>query len=142
MKGELMRTYVRIDLDDHPEWPARAGAALDDLLRRDTHLFLVADDGDRAIGCISAQLELGIPGPTWPGVHASLADMWVEPAERRRGIARALVDQAVGWCREKGCGSVHLHSTPAAVAAYERLGFHIGVVKPGDTDFPVMWVDL
>lgn len=141
MKRELIRSYFP-RIDDYPDWPARAAAALAGLLVRDTHLYLVADEGGRVVGSLSGQLDLGIPGPVWPGVHATLADMYVEPDLRGRGIARALMDEALAWARERGCSKVKLHSTPMAVPVYEKLGFHVGVVKPGDTDFPTMWLDF
>lgn len=144
LKGELIGTYAAdLDLADYPDWPERAGAGLRDLLNRDTHRFIVAqDDSGALIGCVSAQLELTIPGPRWSGVHGVISDMYVDPASRSRGVARAMTGELLAWCRERGCRSVRLHSTPMAVPVYERLGFHVGVPKPGDERFPVMWIDF
>lgn len=141
MKRELIRSYFP-RVDEYPDWPARAAAALAELLVRDTHVYLVAEAGGRIVGGLSGQLDLGIPGPVWPGVHATLADMYVLPEARGQGIARALMDAALAWARGRGCAKVKLHSTPMAVPVYEKLGFHVGVVKPGDTDFPTMWLDF
>ena len=143
MKGELIATYAEFDPASDLDWQARATEAVRGLIPRDTHLFLIAEDAaGRPLGCVSAQLELGIPGPWWPGVHASMADMFVRPEARGQGVARALMEQALAWCEGHGCRSVHLHSTPMAVKVYERLGFHLGEVKPGDERFPVMWHDF
>jgi ribosomal protein S18 acetylase RimI-like enzyme len=55
-----------------------------------------------------------------------LVSMWVDPRYRRRGVARALVDQAVGWAAERRAHEVILwvadHNT-AARRLYERIGF-------------------
>jgi ribosomal protein S18 acetylase RimI-like enzyme len=55
-----------------------------------------------------------------------LVSMWVTPRYRRRGVARALVDQAVRWAAERQAREVILwvadHNT-AARRLYERIGF-------------------
>lgn len=143
MRDALRTTYSEVRAEDHPEWPERAAAAYRTLLPRDTHLFLVAEDADgRVVGGMSARLDLGIPGPTYSGVNASIHDTWVDEDQRGHGIARALMDAALEWCRKNECRNVKLHSTPMAVGAYEKMGFHVGVAKPGDEKFPVMWLDF
>ncbi|MDQ3778125.1 MAG: GNAT family N-acetyltransferase, partial [Actinomycetota bacterium] len=45
---------------------------------------------------------------------------------RRRGIGRALLEQAVAWAREVGVRKLELHVFPhnePAIALYERFGF-------------------
>ena len=45
---------------------------------------------------------------------------------RRRGIGRALLEQAVAWARESGIRKLELHVFPhneAAIALYEGFGF-------------------
>jgi len=42
---------------------------------------------------------------------------------RRRGLARRLVEVAVGWCRENGVDTVILHASPEGRPLYEALGF-------------------
>jgi GNAT superfamily N-acetyltransferase len=55
-----------------------------------------------------------------------LVGMWVDPQHRRRGIAQALVEQAVRWARERQAREVILwvvdHNIPARML-YERVGF-------------------
>jgi GNAT superfamily N-acetyltransferase len=55
-----------------------------------------------------------------------LVGMWVDPPHRRRGIAQALVEQAVRWAQERQAGEVILwvadHNIPARTL-YERAGF-------------------
>ena len=53
-------------------------------------------------------------------------DVWVAPEFRRRGVARRLLDRAVGWCRSSGYGSLRLEvnarNAPAR-ALYAATGF-------------------
>jgi ribosomal protein S18 acetylase RimI-like enzyme len=52
--------------------------------------------------------------------------MWVDPQHRRRGVARALVEQAVRWAEERQAREVILwvadHNIPARML-YEQVGF-------------------
>ncbi|NMM25367.1 MAG: GNAT family N-acetyltransferase [Phycicoccus sp.] len=64
-------------------------------------------------------------GVTDPG-DCSLFGMWVDPAFRRTGVARALVDAVVAQARADGKRRVVLHvvgDNAAAKALYEREGF-------------------
>ena len=58
---------------------------------------------------------------------ASLMQMWVEPAQRRTGLGRRLVDAVAQWARERGSAVVRLGVTASeqsAVAFYRAIGFH------------------
>jgi ribosomal protein S18 acetylase RimI-like enzyme len=60
------------------------------------------------------------------GGRAHLLGMWVDPAYRGRGLATALLDDAVGWARDRGASEMVLwvadHNTRAR-RLYERAGF-------------------
>ncbi len=47
----------------------------------------------------------------------------MEPEHRRRGIARALVERAIGWVREQGIVEVRLHASDQGRPLYEGIGF-------------------
>ena len=52
--------------------------------------------------------------------------MWVEPAWRRRGVGRALLQEVISWGRERGLRRLGLWApghNPAAIALYTRAGF-------------------
>ena len=63
------------------------------------------------------------------GWVAELEDLYVLPTERRKGIARRLIDLVVGWAADRGCSAVLVTVTPVGErshglsAFYERLGF-------------------
>jgi GNAT superfamily N-acetyltransferase len=52
--------------------------------------------------------------------------MWVEPAWRRRGVGRVLLQEVFRWAREHGFSRLGLWApahSPAALALYGRAGF-------------------
>lgn len=55
--------------------------------------------------------------------RAFLFNVFTEPAFRRQGIARSLVQTIVDWCREQGFGSVFLHASDAGRPLYQSMGF-------------------
>jgi GNAT superfamily N-acetyltransferase len=72
----------------------------------------------------------GVVIAAWPGSplnfdarRAWILNIYVEPAYRRRGIARSIVDTLVEWCRRNGFQSVALHSSEYGRSLYEKLGF-------------------
>ena len=80
----------------------------------------IAREGGVDIGLAAVFAEPDAPG------RMHLVSMWVDPGYRRRGVARALVDQAVRWAAERRAREVILwvadHNT-AARQLYERIGF-------------------
>ena len=80
----------------------------------------VAEDGER---------WLAIAGGYFPSADreaATLWGLWVDPAERRRGIAGDLVEAVAEWARGWGVSRLELSVTDrarAAAALYRRLGF-------------------
>jgi GNAT superfamily N-acetyltransferase len=86
--------------------------------------FLVEDNSGKVIG------GGGIVVSPWPGVlgqrqpqRAMILNMYVEPAHRRKGVARALMETMIAWCRENEFTDVSLHASEQGRALYEKLGF-------------------
>jgi GNAT superfamily N-acetyltransferase len=72
----------------------------------------------------------GIAIYPWPGSpddpsgrRALVLNVYTEPEFRRQGIARRMMETAIGWCRGQGLGSVSLHASDTGRALYESLGF-------------------
>ena len=58
--------------------------------------------------------------------HVADLGLMVAASHRRRGIGRALLDEAVLWGRERGISKLELHVFPhneAAIRLYEQFGF-------------------
>ncbi len=72
----------------------------------------------------------GIVISPWPGSfrqdkprRAMILNMYVEKPYRRRGIARALMETMIDWCRTEGFAHVGLHASDEGRPLYEQLGF-------------------
>jgi GNAT superfamily N-acetyltransferase len=72
----------------------------------------------------------GIVVSAWPGSYhqraprrAMILNMYVERDHRRRGIARALMETMIAWCREQKFARVGLHASDEGRPLYENLGF-------------------
>ena len=91
-------------------------------LRRYPHAAVfVAEDGDRIVGRLSLSRD-NHPASS----HVADLGLMVAATHRRRGIGRALLDQAVAWAREAGIRKLELHVFPwneAAIRLYETYGF-------------------
>jgi GNAT superfamily N-acetyltransferase len=55
--------------------------------------------------------------------RAWVVNMFTEPAHRRRGLARRLMDTMLAWCRAEGMHSLYLHASDHGRPLYESLGF-------------------
>jgi GNAT superfamily N-acetyltransferase len=59
-----------------------------------------------------------------PGARrGNILNVYTEPAFRRQGIARQLMNVALDWCRANGIRAVILHASPDGQQLYEDLGF-------------------
>lgn len=70
--------------------------------------------------------------------EAYLAELWVDPAARRRGLGRALLRAALERARERGCDLLDLSTSeddPEARALYESEGLHATEGVGGPTTF-------
>lgn len=78
--------------------------------------------GPMASGCVYLQEvhpRPGHPGPWCP----YLLSMFTAPEARGRGLARAIVREAVAWSRERSQTRLALHASEAGRPLYESLGF-------------------
>jgi RimJ/RimL family protein N-acetyltransferase len=91
-------------------------------VRRSPHaaVFVAEDEGG-----IVARLSLARDShPASP--HVADLGLMVAAGHRRRGIGRALLEQAVEWARESGIDKLELHVFPhnePAIKLYEQFGF-------------------
>lgn len=86
----------------------------------DAALYVV-EDGDRIVGRLSMARDLH-PASS----HVADLGLMVAASHRRRGLGRALLEQAVAWARESGVRKLELHVFPwnePAVRLYESFGF-------------------
>ncbi len=86
----------------------------------------LAMDGDEAVGFSTVTSTFGIE----QGHTAEIEDLFVVPAHRGRGIATALLGEAMMWSRQQGFESLEVVVTPGdpqrrqnLISWYARLGF-------------------
>jgi putative acetyltransferase len=86
----------------------------------DAAVFVAEDDG-----AVVARLSVA-RDPHSASRHVADLGLMVDAGYRRRGIGRALLEQAVLWARESGVQKLELHVFPwnePAIRLYEQFGF-------------------
>jgi RimJ/RimL family protein N-acetyltransferase len=86
----------------------------------DAAVFVVEDEG----GIVARLSVARDPHPA--SRHVADLGLMVAGSHRRRGIGRALLEQAVEWARRAGIRKLELHVFPwnePAIALYESFGF-------------------
>ena len=116
----LMEGLTRPAVADDPA-PQRE-VFLTHLDREDAAIF-VAEAGDELVGAVSLWIQ---PRLNWTTPQGWIPDLYVDPAFRRRGAARALLDACAELCRERDCHVLVLesgHHRAEAHRLYESYGF-------------------
>jgi ribosomal protein S18 acetylase RimI-like enzyme len=57
---------------------------------------------------------------------AEITELYIEPASRRKGVGKALIEAALAHARHHGCTEIHLLVDPqntTAISFYEAVGF-------------------
>jgi len=83
----------------------------------------IAPDGSAAAG-------VGLWLMDWPAViwsaegpRGNILNVYTRPENRHQGIARLLVNTAIGWCRDNRVRAVILHASAEGRGLYQSLGF-------------------
>jgi ribosomal protein S18 acetylase RimI-like enzyme len=100
----------------------------------DTVVLLAGQD---PVGVAVLRLRCAI----WsPGLECYLAELYVVPEQRRRGVGRALMEAAVREAREHGANTMDIGVDEPDLAArrlYESMGF---TNRTGGPDGPLMYL--
>jgi GNAT superfamily N-acetyltransferase len=85
--------------------------------------LMTLPDG-QAVGGAGVLLRPILPRPgATHGPEAIVLNVYVERDFRLRGIARALMQALLDWCKAEGIRRIVLHATPSGRPLYEALGF-------------------
>lgn len=89
--------------------------------------FMVRND-ERTLGFVVGVVGRAVNGALDHSLTdiVSVGRMWVDPAVRRQGVGRMLIDAVIDWGRGKGAQQVELEVTEdnhAAIEFYQRAGF-------------------
>lgn len=89
-------------------------------------IFLAECDGDVA-GILRCVESVGSP-LLEPERYTYVSSVYVRPECRRRGVMRALVEEAERWSRARGIDQIRLHNVAGSVTAegaWSALGFQV-----------------
>jgi len=86
--------------------------------------FAVEEDGTIAAG-LGLWLMDWLPHMVGDGapVRGNIVNVYTRLEHRRKGLARALMNAALDWCRANAVSCVVLHASPEGRPLYESLGF-------------------
>jgi ribosomal protein S18 acetylase RimI-like enzyme len=106
-------------------------------------VVLVAVDGGRPVGTATIEMDdvLGDDDTELPPATASLRMLGVDPAGRRKGVGRALVEETIARARQAGKRTLILRTTSLMHAA-QRLYRDVGFVRDPALDQHYPDVDL
>jgi ribosomal protein S18 acetylase RimI-like enzyme len=110
-----------------PDAAERARKLFGSQLASGHEVTYLAERGGQVVGILRCVESIGSP-LLYPDRYAYVSSVYVDPAARRGGVLKALLDRAVQWCAERGLGEIRLHSTAdgeSANAAWSALGFEV-----------------
>ncbi len=94
------------------------------LARRDYLGWVAANAAGEVVGGAGVWLMDWPPHALhWEPRRGNILNVYVQPQYRRRGLARALTQRAIDWCRQSRVRMVILHASPMGRPVYEALGF-------------------
>jgi GNAT superfamily N-acetyltransferase len=96
-----------------------------DLLVEGSYVGWMVQYGDDVIGGGGLHLRPHgpVPGCLESGMGAHIANVYIEPAHRRRGLAEALMTCILDWARSNNLKELTLTASEQGRSLYQRLGF-------------------
>jgi len=110
------------------------------MLAAEKYIGWITSDGDLPVASAGLLVLDWAPHFLDPeGEHRGyILNIFVEPAYRKRGLARELVKLCMAESRNRGMGVVALHASAAGRPMYEKLGFEssneMKYVEPHNTE--------
>ena len=88
--------------------------------------WVVEDERGAVVGGGGATIIPWPPGPRYPGDRlAFVYNVYVEPAHRRRGLARRIMEAIHSFCRTHRITSIALNASDDGRPLYELLGYQV-----------------
>ena len=132
--GRLLHDF-NTEYDDPTPGPDKLADRIERLLEGGDTAVLLAGPGPDGLAVLRFRAAL------WSeALECYLAELYVVPAMRGRGLGRALMNAAIAFARERGADYMDLGTAETDVAArslYESLGFSN---RTGGADGSVMFV--
>jgi ribosomal-protein-alanine N-acetyltransferase len=101
-----------------------------DLYERFPETFIVAEENWRIVGYIMCRVEVGLSNYGLGGLlrKGHIVSVAVLPQSRRKGVAQALINQAIEGMHHYKASQIYLEvraTNDAAIALYKKLGFNV-----------------
>jgi ribosomal protein S18 acetylase RimI-like enzyme len=129
--GRLLHDF-NTEYDDPTPEPEELAERMRELLRAGDTVVLLAGEGPYGLAVLRFRASI------WSrGLECYLAELYVAPAQRGRGLGRALMTEAIELARREGADYMDLNTSETDIAAralYESLGFS---TREGDPARPV-----
>ncbi len=125
--GRLLHDF-NTEYDDITPGPQRLAERIETLLAGGDTVVLIAGPGPDGLAVLRFR-----PAIWAEALECYLAELYVVPGQRGRGLGRALMNAAIELAREAGAAWMDLGTSDADVAAralYESLGFSNREGKP------------
>jgi len=124
LRREMTMEIDGADYDrENPGWRDRYMTFFGDLVRGGRGQFFVAELAGQLIGSAGVYKLVNHRSSIILAQSAYVSTVYVKPQWRRRGIARALVQQTIAWAQRNGCEVVRLRTSQGGRPLYEVLGF-------------------
>ncbi|GLW65550.1 hypothetical protein Arub01_37940 [Actinomadura rubrobrunea] len=106
------------------EWRDALTGVLKQKLAEDDTRILVVDGDDGLAACGIGIVQQWLPSPqAHNGRVGHVMGMVTDPAYRRRGYGRAIMNGLLEWFRQRDVTRVNLHASPDGAPLYRELGF-------------------
>ena len=126
--GRLLHDF-NTEFEDVTPGPEALAERVAELIAEGEMVVLLAGDGPDGLAVLRFRRSI------WtPGLECYLAELYVAPALRGRGLGRELMQRALQVARERGADYIDLvtgEDDAAARSLYESLGFDNRAGKPG-----------
>jgi ribosomal protein S18 acetylase RimI-like enzyme len=124
----LKRAYLQYEKSLPPDsWKSYLEDIMDVRSRLSESDLIVAELNGKLAGAVTLYTDKRIPAAEgWPAGWAGIRLLGVDPAYRGHSIGRALMEECIRRCREKGITTIGLHTSElmsVAMKMYEKMGF-------------------
>ena len=131
--GRLLHDFNR-EYEEVTPGPEKIAERVRELLARGDTIVLLVGDGPDGLAVLRFRPSIWIDAR-----ECYLAELYVVPDKRGRGLGRALMNEVMEVARGEGAGHIELNTSDDDVAAralYESLGF---TNREGKPNGPVMY---
>lgn len=124
LRHEMIREIDGEDLDaTTPGWRDRYVAFFAGYQRAGRGGVWVVEDQGEIVGLAASYMPQNHRTEIVGSSQLYICNVYVKPAWRRKGIAKALTLHAVEWARAKGCQVVRLRTSDMGRPLYTSVGF-------------------